>query len=93
LISSITPESSLAARKAIEAVLAADPQSADASARLALVLMDDYLHDWNEANKELVVRAIEAVSKALKINPELALAVFANGLVARARGERARALG
>jgi tetratricopeptide (TPR) repeat protein len=63
-------------------------------AMLANVMTSDYLNRWNEAadfdtndSKFLLDEAEEAVGKALKIDPKLALAHYAQGLVHRARGE------
>lgn len=60
-------------------------------AMLANVMASDYLNRWNEAadfdtnhSKFLLDEAEEAVGKALKIDPKLALAHYAQGLIHRA---------
>jgi tetratricopeptide (TPR) repeat protein len=61
---------------------------------LANVLISDYLNRWNEAeaadigeSQVLLDKAIVAVEKALKRDPEFALAHYAKGLIHRAAGE------
>ena len=53
LIDKVTPENTLAARRDLEKSVALDPNSAQAWAELANVLMIDVLRDWNNATKEV----------------------------------------
>ncbi len=59
---------------------------------LADVLISDYLNRWNEAGNDaaganqLLVEAETAADKALKIDPDFALAHYAKGLIHRAKG-------
>src|SRR5208282_6321311 len=63
-----TPESSLAARKALEASLALDPRNAEAWSQLALVLVRDYFFHWNHATRDEVTQAEEALQKAFALD-------------------------
>ncbi len=98
LVTLPTPEHSLSARHFLEESVRLDPQSADGWSQLADVLMTDYLNRWNEAKvspeaaKDLVRRAGEAVQEALKIDPAIARAHFADGFIRRAKGDQAGAL-
>jgi adenylate cyclase len=75
-----------------------DPHSAEGWSQLAWMLVNDYLSHWNEAkkgpdeSKKLLDRAEEAVQKALKIDPTVALAHYADGLIRRAKGNHPGAL-
>jgi tetratricopeptide (TPR) repeat protein len=65
---------------------------------LANVLATDYFNHWNEAKestdagKELLRQAEKAVQEALKIDPSIAVAHFAEGFIRRARGDHPGAL-
>jgi adenylate cyclase len=97
-VSSVTAEHNLSARGFLEESLRRDPQSADGWSQLARVLMSDYFNHWNkakessEAAKDLVRQAEKAVEEALKIDPSIASAHFADGFVRRAKGDHAGAL-
>ena len=71
-----------------------NPQSADSWAQLANLLVSDYLNHWNEAKqgpeagKELLRRAEQALQEALKIDPSVALAHYADGFIRRAKGDQ-----
>lgn len=65
---------------------------AETWALLANILVNDYLNNWNHAGKDDVRKAEEAVLNALAIDPRLALAHHANGLIHRARGQHQAAL-
>ena len=98
LTTSVTPENALAARQNLEQSLQLDPQSADSWSQLAWVFVNDYLNHWNEAKqgpeaaKELVGRAENALREALKIDPSVAMAHYAEGLIRRAKGDHQVAL-
>lgn len=95
LVSPITHEHHLAARRYLEESLRLEPQSAESLSHLAHVLMNDYYSHWlteNETLDDLLRRASEAVQEALKIDPSIAMAHQADGLVRRARGDHQGAL-
>lgn len=95
LASPITHEHHLAARQYLEESLRLAPQSADSWSQLAHVLMNDYLSHWlapNERPADLLRRAGEAVQEAMKIDPSVAMAHQADGLVRRAKGDHQGAL-
>jgi len=99
LMSSITPEHSLAARRHLEESVRLDPQSAESWSQLATLLVGcDYLNHWNEAKdspeaaKNLLQRGEAAVQEALKIDPSIAQAHFADGFIRRAKGDHQGAL-
>jgi adenylate cyclase len=98
LVTSPTPEHALSARRYLEEAVRLDPQSADSWGQLANVLATDYFNHWNEAKespeagKELLRRAEHAVQEALKIDPSVAVAHFAEGFIRRARGDHPGAL-
>jgi tetratricopeptide (TPR) repeat protein len=86
----VTPEASLFVREILEKALTnpvgvAPRWAADAWALLANVLMNDYLNWWNYAGQEELRKANDAVENALALNPELAFAHHAKGLIYRAR--------
>lgn len=97
-ISSASPEYTLSARQILEEAVRLDAQSAGNWSQLAFVLIIDYFNQWNEAAisrdaaKHLLERAEAATRKALKIDPTLALAHLANGLVNRASGNQQQAI-
>ena len=84
---SVTPEHTMVARQLLGQSIGRDPDSAEAWARLAEITASDYLNRWNGTGRAQLDEAEDAVQKALVIDPNLALAHFANGLVQRARGE------
>jgi adenylate cyclase len=90
--SSIAPENTLATRQLLQRSVMLDPSSAEAWARLAHVIVNDHLNQWNSTGREQLRDAEEAVGKALVIDPNLALAHLANGLIQRARGAHHAAL-
>ena len=92
LIDKVTPKNTLAARRALETSVARDPDSAEAWGELANVLMIDLFRDWNNATKENVVRAEEAVQKAYAIDRSLPLAHVAEARIRRAKGDHQGAL-
>jgi len=91
-INSITPEHTLAARQLLEQSVRLDPNSAESWGWLADLLVSDYLTRWNGVGKDQLDQAEEAVRKAVAIDPDLALAHYADGLILRARGEHHAAL-
>jgi TolB-like protein/Flp pilus assembly protein TadD len=92
LIDKITPENTLAARRALEKSLALDPNSAEAWSELAHVMIIDVFRSWNNATTELLVQAEEAVRKAYAIDRSVALAHFAEGKIHQLKGDFQRAL-
>lgn len=98
LMTSVTPEHTLSARRFLEESVARNPQSAEGWAQLANTLASDYLNHWNEAKqgpeaaKDLLRRAEEALQQALKIDPSVPLAHYAEGFIRRAKGDHAGAL-
>jgi adenylate cyclase len=89
---SVAPQHTLAVRQLLQQSVALDPNSAEAWARLAEVTISDYLNRWNDAGKVQLHDAEEAVRHALRLDPDLALAHAANGLVQRAHGDHHAAL-
>jgi class 3 adenylate cyclase/TolB-like protein len=89
---SIAPEHTLAARQLLRRSVARDPNSAEAWARLAEVIVGDRLNRWNDTGPEQVREAEEAAHYALRIDPNNALAHVASGLIHRTRGEHHSAL-
>src|SRR5262249_15457069 len=83
---SVAPENTLATRQLLQRSLALDSSSAEAWARLGHIIANDHLNQWNKTGREQLGDADEAVRKALAIDPNLALAHLANGLIQRARG-------
>lgn len=90
--SGLTPQHTLAARGLLEQAVRLDPSSAEAWARLAEITASDYLVHWNNAGAQQLVEAEDAVQQALALDPDLALAHFANGLVHHAQSEEEEAL-
>jgi len=91
-ISGITPEHTRAARGLLRDAIRLDPTSAESWAWLADLLASDYLNRWNDAGKDQLLEAEQAVQRALAIDPYIYLAHFANGFIHRAKGENAAAL-
>ena len=93
VIASVTPEHTLSARRLLEDSVRLDPLSADSWAQLANLLVSDYLNHWNEAKesveagKDLLRRADKALQEALKIDPSVPLAHYADGFIRRAKGD------
>ena len=85
MINKITPQNTLAARRALEASLKREPTSTASWAELAYILMTDFLANWNDAPDDLVKQAEKAVQEALKINPSIALAHLAEGWILKKR--------
>jgi tetratricopeptide (TPR) repeat protein len=98
LVASPTPEHALAARRHLEESVRLDPRSADSWSQLAWVFVNDYLNHWNEAKespeagKNHLRRGEEALQEALKIDPSIAMAHYADGLIRRAKGDHPGAL-
>ncbi len=84
---SVNPENVMAARNLLIQAVHLDPGSAEAWARLGQLTASDYFNHWNATGRHQLGDAEEAVRKALLLDPNLALAHFANGFVQRARGE------
>jgi adenylate cyclase len=91
-ISGITPEHMITARRLLEQSVRLDPSQAESWSWLAEILVTQYLHRWNNAGKEELKAADEAVSKAVAIDPNIAQAYYTEGLVRRAKGEHNAAL-
>lgn len=95
LVSPITHEHHLAARRYLNESLGLDPKSAEGWSELAHVLMNDYYSHWltpDETLPDLLRQAEEAVRNALRIDPSVAMAHQADGLVRRAHGDHLGAL-
>jgi TolB-like protein/cytochrome c-type biogenesis protein CcmH/NrfG len=98
LTTSFTAEHTLASRQFLEESVRHDPQSADAWSQLATILAADYLNHWNgardnqQAGKDILRRAEEALREALKLDPSVAQAHFADGFIRRAKGDHQGAL-
>jgi class 3 adenylate cyclase/TolB-like protein/cytochrome c-type biogenesis protein CcmH/NrfG len=95
LLSPITREHHLVARRYLEESLRLDPQSAEGWGQLAHLLMNDYYSRWvadGETLPDLLRKAEEAVQNALRIDPAIAIAHQADGLVRRAHGDHLAAL-
>ena len=95
LLSPITREHHLVARRYLEDLLRLDPQSAEGWGQLAHLLMNDYYSRWvadGETLPDLLRKAEEAVQNALRIDPAIAIAHQADGLVRRAHGDHLAAL-
>lgn len=90
--SSVAPENTLATRQLLQRSLVLDPSSADTWARLAHIIANDHLNHWNNTGREQLYDAEEATRKALLLDPYLALAHLANGLIQRAHGAHDAAL-
>jgi adenylate cyclase len=90
--SSVAPENTLATRRLLQRSVALDPGSAETWARLGHIIANDHLNQWNNTGREQLRDAEEAARKALLIDPNLALAHLANGLIQRARGAHHAAL-
>lgn len=82
-----TPESSLAARKSLRESLVLDAQSAEAWSELGLVLVRDYVRNWNGATREDLDDAEAALKNALEIDPSNAIAFLARGEILRVKGD------
>jgi adenylate cyclase len=65
---------------------------AEAWALLADLLISDYLHGWNGAGPAERQAAERAADDALQLNPRLALAHYAKGLVFRSKGQHDKAI-
>jgi adenylate cyclase len=90
--SSVTPEHAQEARRLLEQAVQRDPYSAEAWGWLAEILSYEYLRRWNDAGKNELREADEAVRTAVEIDPNLAQAHYAEGLVRRVKGEQQAAL-
>lgn len=92
LFSSVTPENTMVMRTLLQRSVALDLRSAEAWARLAEIMVSDYLSKWNDTGEPELREAEAAVQKALLFDPTHALAHVVHGLIARARGEHHTAL-
>jgi adenylate cyclase len=98
LITSFTPEHTRAARQFLEESVRRDPQSADGWSQLATILASDYLNHWNgardnqQAAMDTLRRAEEALQEALRADPSVPQAHFADGFIRRAKGDHQGAL-
>jgi adenylate cyclase len=84
----VIPESTLAARLALEEAVRLDPRSLLAWSQLATCYISDYKNRWNEAGKEevgagqsLVRRARDALARADEIDPNIAQSRYAEGFI------------
>jgi adenylate cyclase len=91
-MNSLTPANTRAGRRFLEQAVGLDPNYALAWAWLADVLVSDYLNRWNDAGTEQLDQAETAVRRAVAIDPDLALAHYADGFIHRAKGEHQAAL-
>jgi adenylate cyclase len=91
-ISGITPERTLEAQHLLEQSVKLDPNAAESWAWLAEILMNEYLHHWNNAGKQQLDEADAASNKALSLDPTNDQAYYAQALVHRAKGEHHAAL-
>lgn len=91
-MNSLTPANTLAGRRFLEQAVRLDPNYALGWAWLADVLVSDYLNRWNGAGTEQLDQAETAVQHAVAIDPDLALAHYADGFIHRAKGEHQAAL-
>jgi adenylate cyclase len=90
--SAVTPAHARAAQLLLEQAVRLDPNSAEAWAWLADITITQYLSHWNDAGPDQLREAEDAVEHALALDPNLALAHFANGFVQRVRGDHQAAL-
>jgi adenylate cyclase len=91
-ISGITPEHTLEARRLLEQSVQLDTNSAESWSWFAEIVMTEYLHHWNKVGKEDLNLAEHAIAKAVEIDPNIAQAYYAEGLLRRARGQHNGAL-
>ncbi len=89
---SVAPENTLATRELLQRSVVLDPSSAEAWARLGHIIANDHLNQWNNTGRDELRAAEEATRKALLIDPNLALAHLADGLIGRAHGAHHAAL-
>jgi len=92
LIENETPESSLAARKSLEASLILESENAESLSQLALVLVRDFNRNWNHATREDLARAEEILQKIFAIDRSIAIAHLADGYIHRRNGDQQGAL-
>jgi adenylate cyclase len=91
-ISGITPVHTREARRLLEQSVRLDPNSAESWAWLAEIVMTEYLHHWNRVSKEDLKVADDAIGRAVAIDPNIAQAYYAEGLLRRAQGQHNAAL-
>jgi adenylate cyclase len=95
---SFTPQHTASARGFLEQAVRLDSQSGDSWSQLAILLVNDYLNNWNEAKdsqaaaEDLLRRAEDALQQALRIDPTIARAHQADGYIRRAKGDHQGAL-
>jgi adenylate cyclase len=95
LLSPITFQHHLAARHYLEESLRIGPETAEAWGQLANLMMNDYYNHWTQPGEPLKVlrqKAEEAVHNALRLDPTVAIAHVADGMVLRAKGDHLAAL-
>lgn len=96
IIEKLTPESTLAARRALEESVRLDPSSAEAWSELAYVLVIDFFRSWNNTTEEQLAQAEEAVQEAYAIgrsvNRSVALAHAVEGKIRQVKGDPQGAL-
>jgi len=97
LYSRLTPENTLTARRmlrsALEEGIGWTPGSqAEAWAFLADILTCDYLNRWNGAEAAELAEAETAAGEALRLDPNLAHAHYAQAFICRAKGDHEAAL-
>ncbi len=93
----LIPENSLLIREILTEALQnpadIDPSLlAEAWSLYGEILMCDYLNRWNDAGSQVLSEAENAIERALQIDPDLASANYASGLVYRAKGKHQRSL-
>ncbi|MFZ2005943.1 MAG: tetratricopeptide repeat protein [Stellaceae bacterium] len=89
---SVAPEHTLVVREMLRRAIELDPKSAEARARLAEVIVSDYLNRWNQTDEDPIAEAEETIRNALLTDPANALAHLVYGLIHRARGDYHSAL-
>jgi adenylate cyclase len=86
-IRGITPEHTLEARRLLEQSTQLDPNSAEAWAQFANVLMIDYLRSWNNPTNNDLLLATQAVQRTYAIDRSVALAHVAEGKIREVKGD------
>jgi adenylate cyclase len=98
LVENETSEDYSAARKSLEASLALDPENAESLSQLALVLVREFLHNWNGITRQDVVeRAARYLDKAVanfaNASPGVrSMAFLTEGYIRRVKGDNQGAL-
>jgi TolB-like protein/Tfp pilus assembly protein PilF len=98
VIENETRENYFAARKSLEASLALEPENAESLSQLALVLVREFLHNWNDITRQDVVeRAATYLDKAIanfaNAPPGVrSMAYLTEGYILRVKGDNQGAL-